>query len=432
MPDTAENTPSPADPGSPGAAPGTGTEDTTATAPETHTSADTDAATEAETETPTESDTGVTATATAANTEPDTESDTDTDSDSGSDTAINTDDGTDTDTDADSEAGTATVPEAVDTEDEHPHVSYVLRVNGVDRPVASAWIGESLLYVLRERLGLAGAKDGCSQGECGACSVQVDGRLVSACLVPAATAAGSEVRTVEGLSNDGSPSDVQCALAESGSVQCGFCVPGLAMTVHDLLEGNHAPSELETRKAISGNLCRCSGYRGVLDAVRTVVEQRAAQAEREAAEAEAQAEAQAQAQSQAQAQAAAQAAAGPQPPGHMGYDQGEQQPAYDPYAPAPHDPHAQPGPQGVPYDPQGVPYDQHSQQHAPYDGGYQQAPQPHQPGWTEPAGYDEGVAYGGAPYEHNEHTQHNGGAYDPHPHAHIPHQTRHSENGGES
>ncbi|MBO8193060.1 hypothetical protein ITI46_15495 [Streptomyces oryzae] len=188
---------------------------------------------------------------------------------------------------ADDEA--AALPEAVDTEDEHPHVSYVLRVNGVDRPVASAWIGESLLYVLRERLGLAGAKDGCSQGECGACSVQVDGRLVAACLVPAATAAGSEVRTVEGLSADGTPSDVQCALAESGSVQCGFCVPGLAMTVHDLLEGNHAPTELETRKAISGNLCRCSGYRGVLDAVRTVVEQRAAQAEREAAEAEAQA-----------------------------------------------------------------------------------------------------------------------------------------------
>lgn len=160
--------------------------------------------------------------------------------------------------------------------DEHPHVSYVLRVNGTDRPVTDAWIGESLLYVLRERLGLAGAKDGCSQGECGACNVQVDGRLVASCLVPAATAAGSEVRTVEGLATDGEPSDVQRALAACGAVQCGFCIPGMAMTVHDLLEGNHAPSELETRQALCGNLCRCTGYRGVLDAVREVVAERAA------------------------------------------------------------------------------------------------------------------------------------------------------------
>ncbi|MEU2869949.1 2Fe-2S iron-sulfur cluster-binding protein [Streptomyces olivoreticuli] len=175
-------------------------------------------------------------------------------------------------------------PHAADTADtadphtEHPCASYVLRVNGTDRPVTDAWIGESLLYVLRERLGLAGAKDGCSQGECGACSVQVDGRLVASCLVPAATAAGAEVRTVEGLAVDGRPSDVQRALAECGAVQCGFCVPGMAMTMHDLLEGNHAPSELETRQAICGNLCRCSGYRGVLDAVRQVVDERAATA----------------------------------------------------------------------------------------------------------------------------------------------------------
>ncbi|KAA6224211.1 (2Fe-2S)-binding protein [Streptomyces albofaciens JCM 4342] len=159
--------------------------------------------------------------------------------------------------------------------DEHPHISYVLTVNGTDRPVTDAWIGESLLYVLRERLGLAGAKDGCSQGECGACSVQVDGRLVASCLVPAATTAGSEVRTVEGLARNGAPSDVQRALAESGAVQCGFCIPGMAMTVHDLLEGNHAPTELETRQALCGNLCRCSGYRGVLDAVNEVVRNRA-------------------------------------------------------------------------------------------------------------------------------------------------------------
>ncbi|MFB8175227.1 (2Fe-2S)-binding protein [Streptomyces sp. NPDC055966] len=163
--------------------------------------------------------------------------------------------------------------------DDHPLASYVLRVNGTDRPVTDAWIGESLLYVLRERLGLAGAKDGCSQGECGACNVQVDGRLVASCLVPAVTAAGSEVRTVEGLAADGRPSDVQRALARCGAVQCGFCVPGMAMTVHDLLEGNPAPTELETRQALCGNLCRCSGYRGVLRAVQDVV------AEREAAHA---------------------------------------------------------------------------------------------------------------------------------------------------
>ncbi|MFI1013335.1 2Fe-2S iron-sulfur cluster-binding protein [Streptomyces sp. NPDC020965] len=162
--------------------------------------------------------------------------------------------------------------------DEHPPTSYVLRVNGTDRPVTDAWIGESLLYVLRERLGLAGAKDGCSQGECGACNVQVDGRLVASCLVPAATTAGSEVRTVEGLATDGEPSDVQRALANCGAVQCGFCIPGMAMTVHDLLEGNHKPSELETRQALCGNLCRCSGYRGVLDAVRDVVAEREASA----------------------------------------------------------------------------------------------------------------------------------------------------------
>ncbi|MFH8340285.1 2Fe-2S iron-sulfur cluster-binding protein [Streptomyces sp. AM6-12] len=170
-------------------------------------------------------------------------------------------------------------PAPLSPHDDHPLASYVLRVNGADRPVTDAWIGESLLYVLRERLGLAGAKDGCSQGECGACNVQVDGRLVASCLVPAVTAAGTEVRTVEGLAQDGHPSDVQRALARCGAVQCGFCVPGMAMTVHDLLEGNPAPTELETRQALCGNLCRCSGYRGVVQAVQEVV------AEREAAHA---------------------------------------------------------------------------------------------------------------------------------------------------
>lgn len=160
--------------------------------------------------------------------------------------------------------------------DESPKVSYTLRVNGLERPVDGAWIGESLLYVLRERLGLAGAKGGCDQGECGACSVQLDGQLTAACLVPAALAADSEIRTVEGLSADGGPSDVQRALAESGAVQCGYCVPGLAMAVHDLLERNHRPSELQAREALCGNLCRCTGYSGALAAVQTVARAREA------------------------------------------------------------------------------------------------------------------------------------------------------------
>ncbi|MFC8535511.1 2Fe-2S iron-sulfur cluster-binding protein [Streptomyces sp. NPDC057249] len=192
---------------------------------------------------------------------------------------------------ADADHGTAAppapdAPEGPPPPSEHPAASYTLHVNGVDRPVTDAWIGESLLYVLRERLGLAGAKDGCSQGECGACNVQVDGRLVASCLVPAATTAGSEVRTVEGLAVDGEPSDVQRALADCGAVQCGFCIPGMAMTVHDLLEGNHRPSELETRRALCGNLCRCSGYRGVLDAVNEVIAARAAAEESGAEEPE--------------------------------------------------------------------------------------------------------------------------------------------------
>ncbi|MFE0578254.1 2Fe-2S iron-sulfur cluster-binding protein [Streptomyces sp. NPDC058874] len=203
---------------------------------------------------------------------------------------------------------------AADVHHEHPHASYVLRVNGADRPVTGAWIGESLLYVLRERLGLAGAKDGCSQGECGACAVQVDGRLVASCLVPAATAAGSEVRTVEGLAAGGELSDVQQALCRSGAVQCGFCVPGMAMTIHDLLEGNHAPSELETRQALCGNLCRCSGYAGVVEAVREVV------AGREAASA-----------ASADAAAAAAAAQAPEP-GH-GHVQGQGEGAPEPRIP---------------------------------------------------------------------------------------------------
>ncbi|MFE3500350.1 2Fe-2S iron-sulfur cluster-binding protein [Kitasatospora sp. NPDC059160] len=160
-----------------------------------------------------------------------------------------------------------------------PCASYTLRVNGFERPVTDAWIGESLLYVLRERLGLAGAKDGCEQGECGACSVQVDGQLVAGCLVPAALAADSEINTVEGLSAGGGASDVQQALAASGAVQCGYCTPGMAMAVHDLLQRNHRPTEVEARQALCGNLCRCTGYRGVLAAVQTVADARALEVE---------------------------------------------------------------------------------------------------------------------------------------------------------
>ncbi len=160
--------------------------------------------------------------------------------------------------------------------DGRPTTSYTLRVNGFERPVTDAWIGESLLYVLRERLGLAGAKNGCEQGECGACSVQVDGQLVAGCLVPAALAADSEISTVEGLSAGGAASDVQQALAESGAVQCGYCTPGMAMAVHDLLQRNHRPSEVEARQALCGNLCRCTGYRSVLAAVQTVADERTA------------------------------------------------------------------------------------------------------------------------------------------------------------
>ncbi|WP_370146821.1 2Fe-2S iron-sulfur cluster-binding protein [Kitasatospora sp. GAS206B] len=175
--------------------------------------------------------------------------------------------------------------------DGRPTTSYTLRVNGFERPVTDAWIGESLLYVLRERLGLAGAKNGCEQGECGACSVQVDGQLVAGCLVPAALAADSEISTVEGLSAGGAASDVQQALAESGAVQCGYCTPGMAMAVHDLLQRNHRPSEVEARQALCGNLCRCTGYRSVLAAVQTVADARgAALLEAEQAGADAQSE----------------------------------------------------------------------------------------------------------------------------------------------
>jgi len=147
--------------------------------------------------------------------------------------------------------------------------AYTLRVNGTDHPVADAWLGESLLYVLRERLGLPGSKAGCEQGECGSCSVFVDGELVCACLVLAASTVGVEIVTVEGLQPDerGALSVVQRAFVEAGAVQCGFCTPGLVMAVHDLLARDAAPTDLAAREAISGNLCRCTGYGRVLEAI---------------------------------------------------------------------------------------------------------------------------------------------------------------------
>ena len=150
---------------------------------------------------------------------------------------------------------------------------YVLRVNGDEHAVADAWLGESLLYVLRERLGFPGAKAGCEQGECGSCSVFVDATLVCACLVLAAAAVDTEITTLEGLQPNarGAVTDVQRAFVETGAVQCGFCTPGLVMAVHALLETDPEPTDLAVREAISGNLCRCTGYGRILEAVEVAV-----------------------------------------------------------------------------------------------------------------------------------------------------------------
>ena len=141
-----------------------------------------------------------------------------------------------------------------------------LTVNG-ERLEADVWAGESLLYVLRERLGLPGSKNACEQGECGSCSVLLDGTLVCACLVLSAQADGHEVLTVEGLAEDGRLHPVQEAFAETGAVQCGFCTPGLVVAAAELLRRNPDPAEDEIREALSGNLCRCTGYQKILDAV---------------------------------------------------------------------------------------------------------------------------------------------------------------------
>jgi aerobic carbon-monoxide dehydrogenase small subunit len=150
-------------------------------------------------------------------------------------------------------------------------------VNGERCEADGVWEGESLLYVLRERLGLPGSKNACEQGECGSCSVYLDGQLVCACLVLAGQAEGSEVVTVEGLA-DGSDElhPIQQAFLDAGAVQCGFCTPGLIVATHDLLERDSDPSEAVVREALAGNLCRCTGYEKILDAVRLASERRVA------------------------------------------------------------------------------------------------------------------------------------------------------------
>ncbi|MCU1668774.1 MAG: (2Fe-2S)-binding domain protein [Blastococcus sp.] len=141
-------------------------------------------------------------------------------------------------------------------------------VNGTEQHVDDVWPGESLLYMLRERMGLPGSKNACEQGECGSCTVYLDGEPVCACLVAAGQAIGREVTTVEGLAAGGALHPVQEAFVECGAVQCGFCTPGLVVAAHDLLERVPRPSDLEIREALAGNLCRCTGYEKILDAVR--------------------------------------------------------------------------------------------------------------------------------------------------------------------
>ncbi len=152
---------------------------------------------------------------------------------------------------------------------------YRLTVNGVDHDVADAWIGESLLFVLRERIGLLGTKGACEQGECGSCSVLLDGELVCSCLVLAAAQTGRSIVTIEGIAPEGSPTDVQQAFVEAGAVQCGFCTPGLIMATQRLLERIPAPTDTEIREELSGNICRCTGYGRLVSAVVDVARRRA-------------------------------------------------------------------------------------------------------------------------------------------------------------
>ncbi len=151
---------------------------------------------------------------------------------------------------------------------------YSLRINGTEQHVKDAWIGESLLYVLRERLGFMGAKGACEQGECGSCTVLINNDAVCSCLVMAASAIDTDITTVEGLATTETPNDIQQAFVTEGAVQCGFCTPGLIVAVHHLLETNSSPSEIEVKEALSGNICRCTGYGRIFSAVQLVISQR--------------------------------------------------------------------------------------------------------------------------------------------------------------
>jgi aerobic carbon-monoxide dehydrogenase small subunit len=151
---------------------------------------------------------------------------------------------------------------------------YSLRVNGTEQHVKDAWVGESLLYVLRERLGFMGAKGACEQGECGSCTVLINNDAVCSCLVMAASAIDTDITTVEGLATTETPNDIQQAFVTEGAVQCGFCTPGLIVAVHHLLETNSSQSEIEVKEALSGNICRCTGYGRIFSAVQLVISQR--------------------------------------------------------------------------------------------------------------------------------------------------------------
>ena len=142
-----------------------------------------------------------------------------------------------------------------------------LSVNGTDYVVDHVWGLESLLTLLREHLGLRGSKNACEQGECGSCSVYLDGELVCSCLVAAGQANGAQIVTIEGLGDDGSLDPVQQAFLDTGAVQCGFCTPGMVVATHALLDRYAQPDELTVREELSGNLCRCTGYQKILDAV---------------------------------------------------------------------------------------------------------------------------------------------------------------------
>jgi aerobic carbon-monoxide dehydrogenase small subunit len=148
-------------------------------------------------------------------------------------------------------------------------------VNGETLQADDVWPGESLLYVLRERMGLPGSKNACEQGECGSCTVYLDGVAVCSCLVAAGQAEGREVITVEGLAEGETLHPVQQCFVEADAVQCGFCTPGLVVATHDLLARNPTPSDPEIREALAGNLCRCTGYEKILDAVRLAAQRMA-------------------------------------------------------------------------------------------------------------------------------------------------------------